>query len=381
MIEYIIILLLLFWGTFKELTIKYYKNDKLFRVLFILMWLYSGLRYRVGTDTFWYMELFNYFPSIDQFDIKTIFDYKIEPLWIIYNSVLKLFCNDFVIVQLISSLIFNLAVFKFVKQRTTYVFLSLSLYFALDYLLMNFEFMRQTTALGLYYLFVHDYFDKRKYLFWTVGLILCMLMHSTVVFCAFLPFVNRLHLSIKQIIFILIVCLCIVLSNQVFNILSYFVPKNLSAAEKIISYRDNLQTVYTLNFFISKFYMFFLVSFCLLYNKHSKYSGIMVLYSIVLALTAANDIFDRLHYCLCVFYYLVFADVIKMILNRRPKILFISLICILALPNIVYFMHDYGNNHYVYNKFFPYYSYINPQKSPVREDMQNGTSQFYYIFK
>lgn len=381
MIEFITILMLLFWGMWRELTCVNYRNNSLFKLLFVLLWLYAGLRYRVGTDTFMYMELFNFFPSIDKLNIYSLSEYKIEPLWIIYNSLLKFFCDDFIIVQLTSSLIFNLAVFKFIRNNSTYVFTSLSIYFVIDYLLMNFEFMRQTTALGVYYLLVHKYLEDKKYKLWVVGTILCGFIHNTIFFCFLFPFMKKISISTKRLFVIVGCCLFVVLSNQLFSFLSYIVPEDMSAVEKIIAYRDNISTVFNLNYFIVKFYMFFIVLFCLLFDRHNKFAGIMVLYLIVLALTATHDIFDRLHYCLCLYYFVFFTDVIVKLLEKRTKALSVVLICIISVPNIIYFSHRYSGNVYVYQKVFPYYSYLNPKKSPTREKMQNGSEQFNFIFR
>lgn len=381
MVEFIIILLLLLWGTYKELTCTHYRNNGLIKLLFVLLWLYAGLRYRVGTDTFMYMELFNYFPSIDELQFSKLLEYNIEPLWIIYNSVLKSFYGDFVIVQLFSSLIFNLAVFKFLRKNSTHVFTSLTIYFVIDYLFMNFEFMRQTTALGFYYLFIHDYLENKKYKWWIAGTILCAFMHNTILFCLLFPIMKRVNISTKKLLIIVCCCLFLVYSNIVFSFLSYLVPKSMSAADRIVVYRDNISTIYNLNFFIVKFYMFFIIFCCLLLLRQNKYTGIMVLYLIVLALTASHDIFDRLHYCLCLFYYAFFADIVAEILKKRPKILCIALIFVISVPNIIYFSHKYTRNYYVYNKLFPYYSYLYPKKSPVREQMQNGSEQLNFILK
>lgn len=92
----------------------------------LLFWLYAGLRYRVGTDTFMYMELFDFFPKIDELQFSNLLDYKIEPLRIIYNSLLKFICADFIIVQIMSSFIFNLALFKYISRNSKYIFKSLT---------------------------------------------------------------------------------------------------------------------------------------------------------------------------------------------------------------------------------------------------------------
>ena len=380
MIEFITIFMLLFWGMWRELTCVDYRNNSLLKLLFVLFWLYAGMRYRVGTDTFMYMELFKFFPKIDELQFSNLLDYKIEPLWIIYNSLLKFICADFIIVQIMSSFIFNLALFKFLSKNSKYVFTSLTIYFVLDYLLMNFEFMRQTTALGLYYLFVHKYLENKNYKVWGIGTIICGFMHNTVFFCLLFPFMKRINVSTKKLLIIVGICLLLVLSNQVFSILSYILPAEISAAEKITAYRDNLTTIYNFNFFVVKFYMFFIV-FVGLLLKHDKNAGIIVLYLIVLALTATHDIFDRLHYCLCCFYSVYFAELIVMLLKKRPKVLSLVLIVIISVPNLIYFSHRYSGNYYVYQKFFPYYSYLNPQKSPIREQLQNGSEQFNFIFK
>ena len=381
MTEYIIILLLLIYGAYKELTIKGYKNKVLFYLLFIVMWLYSGLRYRVGTDSFMYANIFDYFPSIDALNIKNIFNYNMEPLWILYNSILKYICDDFIIVQLVSSFILNLAVFKFIKHNSNYIFLTLTLYFFIDYLLMNFEFMRQTTALGFYYLFVHNLYEKRKIKFWVFGIILLTFMHNTIIFCSLIPIIQKIKFSKKIILIVLSICAFIVLSNQVFNIISYFVPTSLSATEKIRAYQNDVLTIYSFNFFIVKFYTFFIVLFCILYDKSSKYMGVMLLYLIILALTATHDIFDRLHYCLFLFYYIVFSEVIVKILERTPKVLFLFLLFLINIPQIIYLNHNYEGNLYVYNKFFPYYSYLNPNICHEREMMNKGEEQMNFIFK
>ncbi|MCI6160909.1 MAG: EpsG family protein [Prevotella sp.] len=343
--------------------------------------MYSGLRYRVGTDSFMYMELFHYFPVLTELKLSTLNTYSVEPLWIILNSLVKTVYDDFILLQCVCALIINLAIFKFVLKHTKYKFLAITIYFLCDYFLLNFEFMRQSTALGLYYLFVHEYtYKKKNLLLWIIGTLILANMHNTIYICLLIPIFQRIKVTKKIIILTVFICFLLISSNDIFDYLSLIVP-SYSAKMKIFAYQSR-DVAYNFTFFLIKFYSSFLALFCIIYNKESPYRGVILLLFIIAALTVTNDIFDRLHYEISVFYYIVYAEtIVKLIRNTSKKILPVALFFI-SFTTITYMLHNYkGTKYYVYHKFFPYYSCFDPKRCPEREALNRGEDNFNFIIK
>lgn len=364
-----------------------YKKEKAgisinkYTILIILI-LYSGLRYRVGTDTFMYEEIFNHIPILENITTKTFTQYKIEPLWIVITSLIKTLFNNFIYLQLFCSILINAAVFFFFKDKK-YLFTAYFFYIIIDYLLLNFEFMRQATGVAIFYLLIYPKLEKKKYLAYIVGCIMCGFIHSTLFLSLLIPIINNINFSLKRILIITCITYIFLQFFSIFNLLSSLVPENANITYKIISYSEDIKSNINLNYIISKTYSLIIIFICLYINRSFKYKNIIFLYILSILLTSSSDIFARLQYVVFTFKLALYAESFILVTKRKymKSILCPLFIIMIYLPIHITLMHEYAYGLHNYSKYFPYYSYLNPQKDPQREKLNNGKNQFLYILK
>ena len=359
------------------------RNIVLYYILCFILICYAGLRYRVGTDSFMYEEMFNYFPNLTDLKISNIFDYKLEPLYIVYISVCKSICDEYLFFQFVTALIVNVALFKFFIQNSRNPFQCVFIYILIFYLLLNCEFMRQALAISIFYLFAFPYLKKRKYIKYYVVCLISCFIHNSIYLCLIFPLVYYIRLSFNKVLVISTLFFIFSLFFSIFDLLSIIIPDNVSAAYKIISYSSTVNA-YNLNFIILKLFELSVLLFVYFMTKKNEFSNYLIIYIFAVILSFSHDIFSRLQYVLSPIYIILLVDAIHCI-SKYCKIMIIriSFISLIAFfPTLIYFNHKYpGTRLKVYYKFFPYSSYLNPQKYTQREAIANGENQILYIFK
>lgn len=346
-------------------------------ICFVLLWLYSGLRYRVGTDSFMYESMFEYIPTIGKLRASHFMIlYQIEPLWIILNSLIKTIWNSFVALELFCSFVLNYSYFYFIKKNTGYIFTAILVFYLIDYLILNCEFMRQSTAVALYMIFVFPQYVKKRYLLWFCGTGVLCFMHNTMFFCFLIPLVDYINISNRKAIFCILLFSIIISNIDVFKILTELSTMFSSASYKIKAYSSDAHaTIYTVNFIISKFYVLFLLIYLLCLKVKFKYRNIIILYVFSVLLTSINDIFARLQYVVFYYYLLLYTTCIAdTLLKKRQSLKAVLIFIATLIPTVVMLMHQYENGLYNYQKYFPYYSYLHPQKDRQREQLKTYDS-------
>lgn len=382
MAVYLFILFVSFYSVIYCKNIK--KNGSLYFILFLLLATYAGLRYRVGTDSFMYEEMFDVFPEITELAISELFEYKLEPLFILYISICKSICNDYLFFQFTIAIIVNISFFRFFKNYSDHPFLCVFFYFLIFYLLLNCEFMRQALAISVFYLFAFPQLDKNKLTKYYLYCIPCCFLHNTIFICLLFPFLRTFQMSFKKLVISSTSFYLLMTFIPIFNILSMIVPDNMSAAYKIASYSARTTEGHNLNFFISKIYQLCILLGIFWLGKNNKFKQYTILYIFSVVLSLSNDIFSRLQYVLCPFYIILLSDATNYISKySRSLVLRLSFISIITfIPTFMYYIHTYhGTRYKVYYKFFPYSTYLYPQKVPEREAIGGGEEQLLYIFK
>lgn len=379
-----IYILILFCSFIFAVYFKHIKQHKVvFNALCVFLICYAGLRYRVGTDSFMYEEMFKYFSTVRVFSISTIFEYNLEPLWVLYMLICKTICNEYLFFQFTIALITNLSVFHFIKHNSNHQFISIFYYILIYFLLVNCEFMRQAFAISIFYLFAFPYLKGKRIVKYYVVCIICCLLHNSLFLSLVFPFVERVKLSFK-VIFIASIGMFVFLTFfPIFDLLSMIMPENMNTAAKIMSY-SNRESTYNLNYIILKLYEISFMLFIYALTQKHIYKNYIVLFIFVMIVGFSHDIFNRLQYVLFPFYIILLSEATYSIYKYfRNRILSISFIGAFAfLPTFIYYIHTYpGTKIKVYYKFFPYSSYFYPKKSPEREEMAQGEENLLYIFK
>lgn len=160
MIYTAIILLLL------SLSFRYDINEKKqgrnfwYNVCLLIFILVAGLRYRLGTDTCNYIQVFYHnIPSLGNLRGE---DLSINPLWVILNSVVYSLGGKFFVVQLCQSFVVCVLTFHYVKRHSRYIFTCALLFFLYSYFSQTMEEMKAGIAVALS-LYGNDYMLNKKY--------------------------------------------------------------------------------------------------------------------------------------------------------------------------------------------------------------------------
>ena len=82
----------------------------------VVLILFAGLRYRVGSDTLMYMSMFYEWPKLDElkyFDFTTA---TYNPLWYIFAAIARSIYDDFITLQIMHAIIVNWTFFWFFRK-------------------------------------------------------------------------------------------------------------------------------------------------------------------------------------------------------------------------------------------------------------------------
>lgn len=165
----------------------YTKNKRNWYYL-LLIWFIcvSGFQYMVGSDMQEYVLSYeNSYKKID-FMVDEIGG-RYQPGWMLLSYFCHQISNDFVFFKFIQAIFVNVAVFSFFKRESKYVFLCISIYALTSYLLLNFNILRQSFAIGfiLYYI---SSIKRKKYVQAFVYLIFAFMFHNSALLALIVPF-------------------------------------------------------------------------------------------------------------------------------------------------------------------------------------------------
>jgi hypothetical protein len=161
MTVYLVILIILSFLTFLEINQpKIVKGKILMIVIYSLLTIVAGLRYRLGPDTISYMLLFeNKAIELSNLTYTDIFAGRYQPGWVLLESFFKEFDNWYFF-QFTISMLFHVLLFRFIWSITTNRYTYLLVYFLICYLYLATDVLRESIAIG---------FISNSILEWTRG--------------------------------------------------------------------------------------------------------------------------------------------------------------------------------------------------------------------
>lgn len=179
---------------------KRYK-DISFWGIFAVFFLLSGLRYRIGMDTHMYMNSwgdygdmwdFHWIDDITRFQQKSEYVSRFQPGWVLYCIIIRGFSKDFTLLQLVTSFIFNFAMFRMVKEYSKRPFLTLLMFFiSFKFIEFEFEIMREGVAVGIFLLFAFDAYMKKKWVKYYIWTFVAFMLHTSAVLMFALPLLRN----------------------------------------------------------------------------------------------------------------------------------------------------------------------------------------------
>lgn len=361
-----------------------YRNKYVDVFVFILFVALAGFRYRIGLDTIRYESHFDFSYPIGQTSIAELLNGEFAPLYMLLQSLVKTFTEEFYVLQLAQAFIVNFAVFHFLKKNTKNFYFALFLYFILVYHNFCFEVMREACAVSMF-LLSWDYFKDNKLVKYYFFAILGIGFHQSAILLLILPLIK---LPIVQKILrvgpqIYIIALGMLVLGYVMqkSFFSYFTLLNMteSMSERISNYSTSDYGGQTLNIFgiinvflLRVFFPLFIVGRMEKDADSRVYEAIIVLFICFSVLSIPITIFYRMVNYTYLIVISLYADYLtNQKLTDQSYLKRVLVYIPLILLTLWGFTGSEGSQH-VYNRYIPYSSIFEKELNPDREQLFNN---------
>ncbi len=158
-------------------------------VVLLLFILIAGLRYRIGTDSIRYETYFTRnCPVIEDLAMHDFQKTRFAPLYIILNSIVRTFTDDFMVFQFIHATIVCSVMVWFLVHNTRNVFFAFAVFSLFLYLLLLTEVLRESLAVSVF-LLAWPFFKEGKWLKWYAMSVIGVLCHTSAVVMVVLPLI------------------------------------------------------------------------------------------------------------------------------------------------------------------------------------------------
>jgi hypothetical protein len=366
---YLIFIALSAYFSFRYDGIEEYNSHKQHRLWLMCIYLIclTGFSYGLGADKFTYMDEFEEYPNTFDEIGDIIFQqivFKGEmPLWTILNLACKSWFNSFYAVQLLESATINIAVCYLASKYTHRYFLFLLVYFfSLQYFIFNTEVMREGFALGIMLLGMDAYVCGEKWKFF-LALPLALLFHiSAAVVLLFL--FARFRITWKTLIYAFFASFLIwFLSDHVLGKFMVLALGGMGAfVGKALYYAIQATTIFG---FLRWALIYLVFPFIIMYTstklepseelkkRKEKFIAFMLILGVI---ASAMSGFIRLYNYTYIFYLIMFADFIYMLIRYKEHLIVRlgTFAGTLFFISQLYFGHYNTTDTYFYQFFYPY---------------------------
>lgn len=360
-------------------------------MLFVLM---AGLRYRIGGDTFNYMYDFYYrIPELSNLTLTYFEESSMEPLFVLFNSIIKTLFGKFYVFLLCHALFVNSLIFIYIKKHSPYPFLCVLFYFVWIYTFYNFETLRASMAIAIC-LFANDYAFDRKWIKAVLLYAVAALFHtsSLLLLVSFLFVFLRLnYLSYAVLALSFIVGAIIQESFSEYLLLFGGDDVYTDKLSGYVNDEKNFNTTMGIGgILITKIpYIFYVVASAYFYNKvQSRKSSLkrlepFVIMGLVFVIMSIymSIMYRYIHFYViyfAIYFSYLFVEIIKMdILKSKLVSLGFAAFIFAPLFNIV-IIHGYFDTlkestntrkYYPYQKYYPYASILDMETDDDREKL------------
>lgn len=324
-------------------------REKWINIVLILLILLAGFRYHIGTDSIYYENQFGTYPTIFSLKLKDFAQLDFAPFYVIFNSLLRTITSDFIIVQLVVSILINWSVVSFVKKHlgTEFIFTFLLFYFCTLYYSLNCETLRESIAISIFLRSI-DYYKEKNWRNYYICVIIAFLFHYGAFLLFVLPLINYVKINKKNVVSYFVVFVGLILLIPYLNV-AEFLKSLLGLFDPISQYSSyivNEQTGHLVTFsailnrlILPVFFLYYQTR-----NKNSeKWSSLsfmLMAYMITVWITTLTiDIFYRYNVYFGVIYYSFYAATVVDIARKYFRK---SVICFIIL--LVPFSYGAYNN-------------------------------------
>ena len=276
-VPYIIVFLILCLLSYME-SRKAINSNKSFKTCFYILLLFWGCRGFVGWDWMTYYPMYQIIDKLWDFSSQSfiliysadVVSEAIEPGFILYTSILKTIFDNYHFFIFVNSLIFLIAIGRFIKKYSNNFALSFLVLFAI-YQGLVVDLLRNSLALSVF-LYVMSFKKKPNVFMLILISLLGISLHKTFIMLIPLFFLDRIRFPKKiiWIIFILgnvLMLLHIPVANVFVSILATISGDNL-LTQRLLNYASS--DIYGAGVGITFGYIFRFIMFCLIMNYYDQ---------------------------------------------------------------------------------------------------------------
>lgn len=367
----VIILLLILTIRYELFNSEELVNTAWYSLLLIIFVFIAGLRDGLGVDTKQYDNFFTKVPVISELTSSFFETTRFRPGFVILVSLCKSIIDNFVFFQFIESLIVNGIIFYFIRKNSSYPYMTILLYFIINYLEFNMEIQREAIAVSLVLLAWCKWTQNKKifaFLFFSVA----TTFHISCLIAIIFPLINVIKfnkkwmiLAITSIITIPLIYFAIPNLPNIISILLHSNDESLIGIYSTQEYNNSLNTNAYLIHFIQ--YSIVICGYIITKKFHKdQYAGFVLIYMIFMYMSTISYGFYRFSNYYSIFYIIFMANFIICLCKKYTYAKSIPLLsCIIMLAYLTYYhenkllIYDNMNKQYNYENYIPYNSILN----------------------
>lgn len=345
MIIYIIVLLIAVLANF---LVKDKKKQKyvMYFIFFLLTFLACFRKYTVGADTPQFWD--NFLKMLDPQKVELM---RYEKGFILLCQFIQIFTKNPQFLIIISSLFINVSVFLFIKKHSKNILFSTLLYITLNFYFSFICLMRQGIAIAIL-LFAMDFLFEKKYIKFSLLVILASQFHFSSIFCLGFLIIPLLKTN-KKIISLTIIAsvFCFIISRPLF----LFVASNFADYSKYIGSSYAEPSYISAGLYTLTNFLFLLFGFIAppkekvknIVQKDQKYiilSYILAFGTVISAISMGVSIFNRFFIYFNFFCIIWVANCLELIDDLKTKRIWMIIltICTIAYVCVITAMGWYG---------------------------------------
>lgn len=379
MVIYSIILFLIIFGI---INYDFRKNSFLgnfyYFLVFAVMTIMTGMRYRVGGDSLQYDDYFKYFPTLAELQDFVANDksFSYQPLYLLFVALCKTVSADYYFYQMVHSVVVNAVIFWFVRKNSDFKYtVLLFLYIFLFYFYFTFEIQREIFAICCF-LLGFEFFKKSKWIPYYALAVTAFFFHISAIILFALPLFKLIKFNRKFIVLTIIFTLPLIfLKGPLYSLLEvFFVSEAIQNKGETYSKLD-FSIVGILSYYFVR--VIIILPFLLLAAKYKMKNDWLLAAFLVLSISSQIMVgFDRFLNYLYIPYIIFAVDCIVVKLRELPISLLKRNFVVLAILLNLFFVINYKivldmniTNRARYQAvFFPYGSTLDKEKNVEREN-------------
>ena len=376
MIYIITLLVCVFCSLHFDVKNKTHNKELSYRLLLIWFIAVSGLQYMMGTDMESYMQWYQTL-SLKNWSFQNLIssNKQYQPGWMALCYICRFISDDFVLLKLIQAIFVNISVFLFFKRETKYIFTTVSMYALMSYLVVNFNLMRQSFALG-FALYAFTYLKMKDYKKYYFFVFLAYMFHNSAFILILLPlltcfkFVKRYPYTLIILFLAIISVLASVnLENLLINVLqSNYLGESIT--ELGTSYMSHSRLgVQEADFSIFSIHRLLIIAVVVYYISKYKdgYNGILgFAYVLLLIVTSFLPILWRFRLYIDFSFYIILARVVvelsRKCQQKNKLFVYLTLFFVFSYFPFREYLAPVENSSYRnIDQYYPYHSILNKE--------------------